>query len=405
MTRFHPVLFEPQITLRITDEFIDLFAQICSHASSSNGVACAAVNNCQKERKVLFAQKHLISPKEEHFFRSDIFQQRQLCKMPGPQSGNNWNMWKFPLYMMYILLFIIYWDKSGKRNWLKNTTRVLCVLIHIIGISAITIDLVYKIHIFYIPNLVPIIFGYYSSMMFYIAAMACLFVCKSFWTNKLSIILGKLNFEKTCSRNLKAKMMIIFTATVAGSLSYLFLHLFFKISMPPPVLLFVAEHHMFLVIAGTVYFAYVVYLTLFSMFFLLFFVGIFTILTAELKELRSCLVNKIANNKTEDLSLFTWFTEEYTNTVNLVQELESWFSFDFILFVGFTLNNFMCGVYAVTYVNECHIPWDFFKLNMVLSIAYFILFALPAASVYSEVYTQTLPSNDIYNCPKESHGK
>ncbi len=276
------------------------------------------------------------------------------------------------------------------------------------GISAITIDLVYKIHYLYVPKLVPIVFGYYASATFCVATMVCLFIWKSFCTNKLALMLDELNFEKTySSQNLGAKNLLLFVTAVAGSLYVWYLFLYFQITVPSPMQALVPDQKIFLNIIATIYFAYAVYIAVFTILFLLFFVEIFTILRTDIKELKHCIAGKTTNsNEGEDMCTFMWFTVEYTKIVNLVEKIVSIWSFDFALFMGHTLNNFICSVYAVTYVNQCNtISWDLFKLNMALSIAYFILFTLPAASVHSEVCTQTLPSKDISNSPKESHDK
>lgn len=298
------------------------------------------------------------------------------------------NVWKMPIYALYYLLFVIDNNGNGVSRWRQMFLRILVGMWHFMG--ALTVILVSWGHIqFYKTySLVSGTMLYYQlSMNLTFVPFMHLFLWISICTNKLQFVMRKFTFSKTLPNlNLKQKLFAVFLWMVTcGALIFFWFGMFKNgIALPPAHPL--AKYGVLVKAIPLCYGFYMAYVFIFGALFLQLTQLICATIITLLSELKGFLTRKMDQEGFhKNTFAFDDFSCKFGNISDLVAEVESLFSFLFGMFLGISLNSFVCALYTLAYMDKCVSSSVFFGQLISLSSVNMIAVMLPAALVHSEV--------------------
>ncbi len=288
---------------------------------------------------------------------------------------------KTPVYIMYVLGFIIY--DNPRRKWIHKSLRITTIIIYT---TALISQILFSIE-FSKENLDTSLSGlllYYSShvsQLFKIFFLL-LFVWKSICSKQIQAFLGTLmqslhssvKLKYTSAILLQTSLCIISPAlTISLIIKYIYMEMFFE------------EERKHVFVAKILAAILGLYSFLFFPLFCSFVAFVCLQLCSLLESLKLSLENKIKSSDMNSRNSFLQFSENFYEIKQLFTTFENLFSFDFACFLALCINDLVVNFFLGLYLGRCGFSAGMLKAVVGVSVLNFFLFVTPCCHLDSQV--------------------
>ena len=298
---------------------------------------------------------------------------------------------KTPVYIMYLLGFIIY--DNPRRKWIFQSLRIIVVALHTcafifqimfcISIARVTLDGSATGFLIFYSSLVS---GQYKQFFLF------LFIKKSVWKRRIQIFLDSFLVESlhssvklkyTAAILLHTAMCFIFTsASIVLIVKNVYIDVLFRDYK-------VANVH-FENISKIIAAMQALHAYLFFPLFSSMIAFVCLKLCSTLKSIKYDLMNTAKKTGIYTENSFSQFLENFYQIERLFIKLNDLFSFDFAFFLSICVNDLVINFFLVLYLGRCGFPAEMLGVSVGLSVVNFFLFVMPCCYLYSQVTRQHL---------------